>query len=118
MAGFHSLGMVGTIRRQLYGEFAVSNSLLPAIAEFWPSILARLQSASMSLTSVATRKVTLATKSLLGEYLVPERVGHAVGTGSTSRVQIRSRPRLKSRKGFFVFQLKGDFVRSRMYDIN
>ena len=52
MAGFHSLGMVGTIRRQLYGEFAVSNPLLPAIAEFWPSILARLRSASMSLTSV------------------------------------------------------------------
>jgi hypothetical protein len=52
MAGFHSLGMVGTIRKQIHGEFAVSNPLLPAIAEFWPSILARLRSASMSLTSV------------------------------------------------------------------
>ena len=38
----------------------------------------------------ATRKVTLATKSLLLEYLVPERVGHAVGTGSMSRVLIRT----------------------------
>jgi hypothetical protein len=52
MTGFHSLGRVGTIRKQIHGEFAVSNPLLPAIAEFWPSILARLRSASMSLTSI------------------------------------------------------------------
>ena len=57
----------------------------------------------------ATRKVTLATKSLLFECLVPERVGHAVGTGSTSRVQIRSQPRLKSRKGFFCVSTQGGF---------
>jgi hypothetical protein len=39
---------------------------------------------------MATRMVTLSTKSLLFEYLVPERVGHSIGTGSTSRVLIRT----------------------------
>jgi hypothetical protein len=34
--------------------------------------------------SEATRMVTLSTKSLLFEYLVPERVRHSVGTGSSS----------------------------------
>ncbi len=36
------------------------------------------------------RMVTLPTKSLLFEYLVPERVVHAVRSGSTSRVLIRT----------------------------
>jgi hypothetical protein len=65
---------------------------------------------------LATCKVTLATKSLLFEYLVPERVEHAVGTGSTSRVQIRSRPRRKSRKGFFweeTAKVRANFLSSQ-----
>jgi hypothetical protein len=51
LSGFHSLGKVGLFRRKLHGESA-SNPLFPAIAEFWPSIIARLRSASMSLSSV------------------------------------------------------------------
>jgi hypothetical protein len=38
----------------------------------------------MMMMMRATRMVTLPTKSLLFEFLVPERVGHSVGTGSTS----------------------------------
>ena len=48
---------------------------------------------------MATRKVTLATKSLLLEYLVPERVGHAVGTGSTSRAALA---KAEIEKGIFL----------------
>ncbi len=51
LSGFRSLGKVGSFRRILHGESA-SNPLFPAIAEFWPSIIARLRSASMSLSSV------------------------------------------------------------------
>ena len=65
---------------------------------------------SIKADVLATRKVTLATKSLLFEYLVPERVGHSVGTGSTSRVLgNRSQPRLKLRKGFLCFNSQGGF---------
>jgi hypothetical protein len=67
---------------------------------------------------MATRMVTLSTKSLLFEYLVPERVGHSVGTGSTSRVLIRTQTRLKSLMGFSCVSTQGDFGRSRTYDIN
>ena len=66
----------------------------------------------------ATRMVTLSTKSLLFEYLVPERVGHSVGTGSTSRVLIRTQTRLKSMMGFSCVSTQGDFGRSCTYDIN
>jgi hypothetical protein len=60
----------------------------------------------------ATRRVTLPTKWLLFEYLVPERVGRTVGTGSTSRVLIRTQTRLKSMIGFFCVSTQGDFGRS------
>jgi hypothetical protein len=62
--------------------------------------------------------VTLATKSLLFEYLVPERVGHSVGTGSMRRVLIRSQTRLKSMMGISCVSTQGDFGRSSTYDIN
>ncbi len=61
LSGFHSLGKVGSFRRILHGESA-SNPLFPAIAEFWPSIIARLQSASMSLSSA--NKLTLSELSI------------------------------------------------------
>jgi len=51
LSGFRSLGKVGFFRKKLRGESA-SNPLLPAIAEFWPSIIARLRSASTALVSV------------------------------------------------------------------
>jgi hypothetical protein len=44
---------------------------------------------------------------LLFEYLVPERVGHAVGTGSMSRVLIRTQTKLKSMRDFLVFHSRG-----------
>ena len=53
LSGFQSLGKIGLFRRQSKGE-AANNPLLPAIGEFWPSIKARLQSASRSLVSVNT----------------------------------------------------------------
>ena len=53
LSGFQSLGKIGSFRRQSKGE-AANNPLLPAIGEFWPSIKARLQSASRSLVSVNT----------------------------------------------------------------
>ena len=51
LCGFRSLGKVGDFRKKLHGESA-SNPLLPAIADFWPSIVARLRSASTSLASL------------------------------------------------------------------
>ncbi|KAL7531629.1 hypothetical protein ACHAXR_009215 [Thalassiosira sp. AJA248-18] len=51
LSGFQSLGKIGSFRRKLRGESA-SNPLLPAIAEFWPTIIARLRSALASLVSV------------------------------------------------------------------
>lgn len=51
LSGFHSLGRVGCFRRKSHGESA-SNPLFPAIAEFWPSVIARLRSASMSLLAL------------------------------------------------------------------
>jgi len=51
LSGFRSLGKVGSFRKNLHGKFGSINPLLPAIAEFWPSIAARLRSASASLTS-------------------------------------------------------------------
>lgn len=53
LSGLQSLGKIGIYRRQSKGE-AANNPLLPAIGEFWPSIKARLQSASRSLVSVNT----------------------------------------------------------------
>jgi hypothetical protein len=50
LSGFQSLGKVGSLRRKMHGESA-SNPLLPAIAEFWPSVVARLRSASFSLST-------------------------------------------------------------------
>lgn len=51
-SGFRFLGTVGALRKSLSscGEGA-NNPLLPAIAEFWPSILARLRSTCLSLLS-------------------------------------------------------------------
>jgi hypothetical protein len=54
----------------------------------------------------ATRMVTLATKSLLFEYLVPERVGHSVGTGPHV-------DKAEMIMGFFLCFTQGDFGRSR-----
>ena len=51
LSGFQSLGKIGAFRKRLRGESA-SNPLLPSIADFWPSIIARLRSASASLASV------------------------------------------------------------------
>ena len=53
LSGFQSLGKIGLFRRKSKGD-AANNPLLPAIGEFWPSIKARLQSASRSLVSVNT----------------------------------------------------------------
>ena len=49
-AGFQSLGRIGAYSRALEGESA-SNPLLPAIAEYWPSIFARLKETSSKLHS-------------------------------------------------------------------
>ena len=51
LSGFQSLGKIGSYRIKLRGE-AANNPLLPSIAEYWPSIIARLRSASVSLASV------------------------------------------------------------------
>lgn len=50
LSGFKSLGKIGAYRKSLRGESA-SNPLLPAIAEYWPSIVARLRSTSSDLHS-------------------------------------------------------------------
>ena len=49
-AGFQSLGRIGAYNRNLEGESA-SNPLLPAIAEYWPSIFSRLKETSSKLHS-------------------------------------------------------------------
>ncbi|KAL9188081.1 hypothetical protein ACHAXT_006459 [Thalassiosira profunda] len=51
LCGFQALGKVGSFRRTALGVSA-SNPLLPSIAEFWPSIVAQLRTASASLESV------------------------------------------------------------------
>jgi hypothetical protein len=61
--------------------------------------------------------VTLSKKLLLFEYLVPERVGHSVGTGSKSRVLIRTDKAERS-WDFLCVSIQGDFGGSRTYDIN
>lgn len=50
LSGFKSLGKIGLYRKSLRGESA-SNPLLPAIAEYWPAIVARLRSTSSELHS-------------------------------------------------------------------
>jgi hypothetical protein len=50
LSGFQSLGKIGAHAKSLHGESA-SNPLLPAIAECWPSILARLRETSSKLHS-------------------------------------------------------------------
>jgi hypothetical protein len=50
LSGFKSLGKIGAYRKALRGESA-SNPLLPAIAEYWPSIVSRLRSTSSELHS-------------------------------------------------------------------
>lgn len=53
LSGYRSLGKIGSHRRLLRGDYA-SSPLLPAIAEFWPSIVGRLRSASSQLHSTKT----------------------------------------------------------------
>jgi len=50
LSGFRSLGKIGTYLRSIQGESA-SNPLLPAIAEYWPSISVRLKETSSKLHS-------------------------------------------------------------------
>ena len=50
LSGFRSLGKIGAYLRSLQGESA-SNPLLPAIAEYWPSIFVRLKETSSELHS-------------------------------------------------------------------
>ena len=51
LSGFHSLGKIGLWQRNRSGKSA-SNPIFRAIAEFWPSIIARLRSVSASLATV------------------------------------------------------------------
>lgn len=53
LSGFQSLGKIGSFRKKARGVSA-NNPLLPAIGEFWPSIIAILRSASASLVLAKT----------------------------------------------------------------
>ena len=118
--GFRALGKIGSLQTKLHGESAI-NPLFRSIAEFWPSIIARLRSVSANLASMnILSRSDLSVRNIMATDQAHDYSSHAGLEVLMSKLLVITSELCMSSDGFFADRFENDaypLIASLMTDL-